>query len=103
MEPVDQATHSKDFRGGPVVRTLISKARAAGLIPGQRARTPHASWQKKIEPLGKKLRNNIVTNSVKTLKKTNIHLTWTPVLQWFLRRKSFGGVIPEVETFCARR
>ena len=48
MKPVDEATHSKDFPGGPVVRTLISKARGVDLTPGQRARTPHASWQKKL-------------------------------------------------------
>ena len=88
---MDQATHSKDFRGGPVVRTLISKARAAGLIPGQRARTPHASWQKKIEPLGKKLRNNIVTNSVKTLKKNKHSLDMDSSPSVVFKEKIFWG------------
>ena len=60
MEPVDQATNSEDFPGSPVVRTLTSKAQDAGLIPVQRARTSHASWQKKIESLEKKKKTEII-------------------------------------------
>ena len=37
----------RDFPGGPVVKTLPSSAGGAGLIPGQGARVPHASWPKK--------------------------------------------------------
>ena len=34
---------SRDFLGGPVVKTLPSDAGCAGLTPGQRARILHAS------------------------------------------------------------
>ena len=33
----------RDFPGGPVVKTLSSKAEDAGLVPGQEAKIPHAS------------------------------------------------------------
>ena len=36
-----------DFPGGPVVKTLPSNAGGAGSIPGQEAKIPHASQQKK--------------------------------------------------------
>ena len=36
-----------DFLGGPVVKTSSSNAGGEGLIPGQGARVPHASWPKK--------------------------------------------------------
>ena len=32
---------------GPAVMTLLYNARGTGLIPGQVAKIPHASWQKK--------------------------------------------------------
>jgi len=35
-----------DFPGGPVVETSPSNAGVIGLIPGQRAKTPHSSWPK---------------------------------------------------------
>ena len=35
------------FPGGLVVKTLPSSVGGAGLIPGQGAKTPHASWPKK--------------------------------------------------------
>ena len=35
-----------DFPGGPEVKTLPFNAGAAGLIPGQGAKMPHASWPK---------------------------------------------------------
>ena len=38
---------SKDFPGGPRVRTLPSNARGADLIPDWGAKIPHASWPKK--------------------------------------------------------
>ena len=38
-----------DFPGGPVVKTSPSNAGGAGLIPGWRAKIPHASWSKKPE------------------------------------------------------
>ena len=34
------------FPGGPVVKTLPSSAGAAGSIPGQEAKIPHASQRK---------------------------------------------------------
>ena len=44
-----------DFPGGPVVKTLPSSAGVVGLIPGQGAKMPHASWPKrpkhKTEPI----------------------------------------------------
>ena len=36
-----------DFPGGPVVKTSPSNAGGAGLIPGWRAKIPHASGSKK--------------------------------------------------------
>ena len=33
--------------GGPVVKTSLLNAGDAGSIPGQEAKTPHASWAKK--------------------------------------------------------
>ena len=33
---------TRDFPGGPVGKTLPSKAGGAGLIPGQAAKIPHA-------------------------------------------------------------
>ena len=36
----------RDFPGGPVVKTSPSKAGGTGLIPGQRAKIPHASQPK---------------------------------------------------------
>ena len=36
-----------DFLGGPVVRTSPSNAGGVGLIPGGRAKIPHASQPKK--------------------------------------------------------
>ena len=36
----------RDFPGGAVVKTLPSSAGGVGLIPGQGAKIPHASWPK---------------------------------------------------------
>ena len=52
----------RDFPGGPVVKTPPSNAGAAGSIPGQGAKIPHAS-----QPKHQNIRN-IVTNPIKTLK-----------------------------------
>ena len=41
-----RCTHSWDFPGGPVVKTLSSNAGGAGSIPGRGAKIPHASWPK---------------------------------------------------------
>ena len=54
------------FPGGLVVKTLPPSVGGAGLIPGQGAKTPHASWPKK--PNKPQNRSNIVTNSIKTKK-----------------------------------
>ena len=40
-----------------------------GLIPGQGAKTPHASW-----PKSKEHKKNIVTNSIRTLKIVHIYI-----------------------------
>ena len=39
-------TEHRDFPGSPVVKTLPSNARCAGLIPGRGAKIPHGSWPK---------------------------------------------------------
>jgi len=55
---------SWDFHGGPVVKTLPSVAGVAGSIPGLGAMIPGGS-----RPKNQNInRNNIVTNSIKTLK-----------------------------------
>ena len=36
-----------DFPGSPVVKTSASNTGGVGLIPGQGAKIPHASWPKK--------------------------------------------------------
>ena len=38
--------HKWDFPGGPVVETSPSNAGGMGLMPGQGAKIPHASWPK---------------------------------------------------------
>ena len=38
---------SRDFPGGPVVKTLSSSAEGMGLIPGQGAKISHSSQPKK--------------------------------------------------------
>ena len=59
-----------DFPGGPVViKTSPSNAGGAGSIPGRGAKISHASWPKKPNHKNK---NNIVTNSIKTLKMVHI-------------------------------
>ena len=55
-----------DFPGCPVVETLPCNAGAAGLIPAQGAKIPHASRPKNQSI---KNRSNIVTNSIKSLLK----------------------------------
>ena len=37
---------NRNFPGGPAVKTLPSNAGVTGSIPGQGAKTPHASWPK---------------------------------------------------------
>ena len=60
--------NSRDFSGGPAVKTLPSNAGGAGSIPGLGAKIPHVLW-----PQNKKQsRNNIVTNSIETLKMVHI-------------------------------
>ena len=56
----------EDFLGDLVVKTLPSSAGVAGLIPGQGAKISPAFWPKKKKP--KIHRNNVVTNSIKTVK-----------------------------------
>ena len=56
----------KNFPGGPVIKTLPSNPRDAGLLPGQGVKSLHASWQKK------KKKSYIVTNSIKIFKMVHI-------------------------------
>ena len=39
--------NSRDFPGGPMVKTSSSKAGGEGSIPGRGAKIPHALWPKK--------------------------------------------------------
>ena len=49
---------------------MISHFSGVGLIPGQGAMIPHATWSKNQN---RNNRSNIVTNSVKTLKMIHIN------------------------------
>ena len=44
--PLFKNLYSRDFPGGPVVKTLPSNAGGAGSIPGQGAKIPHTLWPK---------------------------------------------------------
>ena len=61
--------HLGDFPGSLVVKTPPSNAEGASLIPGWRAKIPHASW-----PQNQNINNksNIITNSIKTLKVIHV-------------------------------
>ena len=60
--------HYGDFPDGPVVKTSLSSAGDAGLIPGLGAKIPHAS-----QPKNQNIKqSNFVTNSIKTLKMVHI-------------------------------
>ena len=56
-----------DFPGGPVIKTSLSNAGGVSSIPGRGAKIPHASW-----PKNQNIKQNIVTNSIKTLKMVHI-------------------------------
>ena len=62
----------RDFPGSPVINTLPSNARGAGSIPGRATKIPHATWATNQSMK----QNNIVTNSVKTLKMVHIGKTF---------------------------
>ena len=47
---LNKQRHSRDFSGGPAVKSLPSNAGGLGLIPGQKTRIPHASEQ--LSPRG---------------------------------------------------
>ena len=53
-------TANGNFPGGPMVRTLPSNARSAGLTPVKKLRPPHVLWPKN--------RNSNATNWIKTSK-----------------------------------
>ena len=53
-----------DFPGGPVVKTLLSNAVGVGLITGQGATIPHASWPK-IQNIKQKLDCNKFNKDLK--------------------------------------
>ena len=52
---------SEGFPLNPLVKSLLSNAEGAALIPGQGAKIPYALWDKKA--LKKRRSSNIVTNS----------------------------------------
>ena len=52
-----------------MVKTSPSSAGRVGLIPGQEAKIPQASWSKTQNISN---RGNLVSNSIKTLKKVHI-------------------------------
>ena len=54
---------------GLMVKTSPSNARGVGSIPGQAAKIPHAP---RLRNQKHKIRSNIVTNSIKTLKMVRI-------------------------------
>ena len=59
-----------DFPGGPVVRTSPSNAGGVGLIPGGRAKIPHASWPKKRKEKNQNIKQKRYCNKFnKDLKK----------------------------------
>ena len=62
---------SGDFPGGPVTESLPSSSGDAGSIPGQGAEIPLACCQKKKKKKPKPF-NNIITNSMKTVKMVHI-------------------------------
>ena len=62
----------RDFPGSPVVKTLLSNPGGVGSIPGWATKIPHASWPKNQNTK----QNNIVKNSVKTLKMVHIGKTF---------------------------
>ena len=63
---------SRDTPGGPVVKILPSIVGDTGLTPGGGNKIPYALWskaQKADKKKTKKNRSNIITNSIKILKK----------------------------------
>ena len=59
----------EDFPGGPVVKILPSNARDVGLILSRGTKIPRDSQPSKKEKEHKQKTENIVTNSIKALKK----------------------------------
>ena len=57
---------TKDFDGDQVVKTLSSNAGSVGSIPGWGTKIPHDQKAKQKQIIDNK--NNVVTNSTKTLK-----------------------------------
>ena len=66
-----------DLPGGPVLKISPSNARNMYSIPGWGTKIPHFSWSKT-----KQNKNNIVTNSIKTLKL--VHIFKKKNLKWKL-------------------
>ena len=63
----------RDFHGGPVVKNLLSHGRDVVSIPGQGTKIPHVSW---LKTQNINNRSNIVTDSIKTLKRVHIKKTF---------------------------
>ena len=61
-----------DLLGGPVVKTLPSNAGGVGLIPGRRAKIPHALWPKKSKHWKKKKRKSYCNKFKKDFKMVHI-------------------------------
>ena len=78
----------RDIPGGPVARTSTSEAGGLDSISGWGAEHPHASW-----PKNPRNKNNIVTNSVKTLKMVHIKNKFFFVLNTILSR-TYSSFIP---------
>ena len=56
---------SRDFPGGPVIKTSPSSTGGVGSIPGWGVKIPHASWPKNQNITNS---SNIVTNSIEDFK-----------------------------------
>ena len=61
-------SHTRDFLGGPAVKTLSSSAGGGGSVPVQGGKVPHAS-QPKSQNIKIHNRGNMVTHSIKTFLK----------------------------------
>ena len=67
-----QDLHTFNIPGGPVVKALFSDMGTVGSIPGQGAKTPHASWTKNPKYSKKKeKKKKKEKNFKKEIKKCN--------------------------------
>ena len=59
-----------------MVKTRLYNAEDVGLIPGQGAKIPYASWAKNTKTEN---RSNVMTNSIKTKKKKALKNKYTNI------------------------